>query len=730
MFGLPLIDITLIAIYFCFVIFIGIYASRRIHNQEDFFLGGRRFGKWVQTFAAFGQSTSAESAVGTTVLVARNGIAGIWQNLISVFGLPIYWITSIWYRRMRLLTLGDFFEDRYNSKGIAALYALISAAFFMLVIGLGFTAMSKTITGITAKPVSQLSAFELAEYENALELERLENTDSALLSADEKSALDRLRIENPRKEFSPIDEKILIWVVAIIVMIYAVMGGLEAAFLTDMLQGIFILILSLLLLPFAAVKINSLTGGSGLSGLVQAARAHLPQEAFEIWGSPVLIDFTWYYIIAIMIMSQINVAVQANQLIVCGSAKDEFTARLGFTTGIFMKRFTTLLWGISAFLLVILYSGVVKNPDYLWGHASRDLLGSVGVGLVGLMIACLMSALMSTADALMLTASSLMTHNFFRPLFPKFSEHGYIWTGRVFGFLILLGGVAFASWFDTVFQMLKLLWEFNIFMAAGFWLGVKWRRATRTGAWWSMVSALLFFGILQVAIPMLPGVKTHPYLAKTVDSIHVERTYLARQVDVEERQAEIKIWESLNEAGCAPGERPQSLEVGMTFRKSYETPKNSIFWTQGLKYNQNGVLQGSGMLTLELVLLDLLGGNLSKNPHALNETIRVIIRTCVPFFVLILVSLLSKPEDKQRLDRFFVKMKTPVQANREVDAHEIELSYAQPQRFDDKKLFPHSNWEFEKFDKIDIIGIVLFTIGGLLILAVLYAIAQLGLGAW
>ena len=157
MIGLPVIDIIVIVIYFAAVLLIGIWASHRIKNREDYFLAGRRFGKFVQTFAAFGQATSVESAVGLTVLVARNGAAGIWQNITAVFGLPIYWITSVWYRRLRLLTLGDFFEERYGSKGLAGFYALISSIFFVVVIGLGFTAMTKTITGIVTKPVEKLS---------------------------------------------------------------------------------------------------------------------------------------------------------------------------------------------------------------------------------------------------------------------------------------------------------------------------------------------------------------------------------------------------------------------------------------------------------------------------------------------------------------------------------------------------------------------------------------------
>ena len=726
MFGLPVIDVVAILIYFLFVIIIGVWASRRIKNQEDYFLGGRRFGKFIQTFAAFGQGTSAESAVGTTVIVARNGMAGIWQLLTGVFGLPIYWITSVWYRRLRLLTLGDFFEDRYNSKGLAAFYALISSIFFMVVIGLGFTAMTKTITGIAAKPYEQLTVSEKVEYDKAVELEKLEATDMDLLAAEDKARMDQLRIENPRKEFSSLNEDMLMWGVAIIVIIYAVLGGLEAAFLTDTLQGIFILILSLLLMPFAFIKINAVFGGSGISGVLTAARSQLPQSAFEIWGSPGMVDFTWYYIIALVVMIQINVAIQANQLTACGSAKDEYTARFGFTTGIYIKRATTLLWGISALMLVILYSNTVKNPDYLWGHACRDLLGSIGIGLVGLMIACLMAALMSTADMMMITTSGLLTHNFIRPLFPNLNEKSYIYIGRVIGFLAVIGGVLLATQFDNVFQMVKLIWEFNIVMAAAFWMGIRWRRATKAGAWWSMTTAMIFFVILQVIIPLFPGVKTSDYLAKTVQSIQVERTYTARQVDVAEREEAIQVWDQLDEIDKARGERPQLLIVGQKVTKKYNTPRKSIFWTQGIKVNEAGQVYGSGMLSLELIIVDWLGLDLSKNLHALNETIRIIFRTAIPFLVLILVSYLTRPDDKKRLDRFFVKMKTPVHADKAEDRKEMNFSYQNPGRFDFKKMFPNSNWEMEKLDKTDIKGVLWFTAGGLLILFLVYLIASLG----
>ena len=143
-------------------------------------------------------------------------------------------------------------------------------------------------------------------------------------------------------------------------------------------------------------------------------------------------------------------------------------------------------------------------------------------------------------------------------------------------------------------------------------------------------------------------------------------------------------------------------------------PQRAIFWTQGIKIDNDGTKYGKGMLNLELLLIDKLVFDLSKNPHSVNETIRVIIRTVTPFPVLFLVAFVTKPDDKKRLDRFFIKMKTPVLLDPVADAKEMKLSYENPGRFNHKKLFPNTSWEFNKWDKID---------GGGFIVAVLILIS-------
>ena len=131
--GLSLLDIGIIFFYFVLIIVIAIRTSRRINNREDYFMGGRRFGKLIQTFAAFGQATSVENVTTTSTMVNSNGASGIWAMLAGgLINLPVFWMTSIWYRRLRLLTMGDFFEERYGSKRMAAFYAVCQSIFFVL----------------------------------------------------------------------------------------------------------------------------------------------------------------------------------------------------------------------------------------------------------------------------------------------------------------------------------------------------------------------------------------------------------------------------------------------------------------------------------------------------------------------------------------------------------------------------------------------------------------------
>jgi len=724
--GLSWLDYLVIGVYFAVTLTLGLRAGRRMKSQEDFFLGGRRFGKWIQTFAMFGQATSADSAVSATTMVASGGAAGMAANLAQgLLYMPVLWLTAPWYRRLRLLTMADFFAQRYQSKGMAVTYALISAIFFMLVAGINYTAMGKTLSAIMLKPASALTVKEQQQRGMALERKSLETRDIRLLTLREASRLDDLRRINPHSDFPYVNSRYVMLAIAVCVLAYTAKGGLAAAFLADLIQGCLIIVLTLLLIPFAMARINLLHGATGVLGPFQVLHQQLPAWYFELWGSPKLLEFNWMWILAFGVLGMLNTAAQANQMTAMGSARDDDTARVGATNGIFIKRYCSVIWGLVAMLALVLYGTTASDPDLIWGMATRDLLGSVGMGLVGLMIACLLAALMATASALTLTTAALLTGSVYRPLFPHRPEAHYVLVGQLFSGVYVFGGLLIAWYFNSVFDLLKFMVMFNCIVAASFWLGMSWRRANPAAAWASIGVTGMLTLVLPLAIPLLPGVRGNAYLQKVTNPLPITRTYRASQTDIEERATAMIKWDTLNAAHLAKGPRPEPLQRGQSFARTFTLPQKSVFWQQGLT-TENGRVLGMGYLKVELVVLDLLGWDLSKNSYAFNETLTMLVRIIVPFGMLLLVGLLSKPQERDYLDRFFARLQTPVYPDPELDAKELERTLADSTRYAHLKLFPGSAWEFLRWTRRDWTGLCWCTGGALGVVALLVCITHLG----
>lgn len=724
--GLTVWDLIVIFIYFVVILLVAIRASRMVRNSEDYFMAGRRFGKLIQTFAAYGQATSVENVTATTTMVNANGASGIWAMLAGgLFNLPVFWMTSIWYRRLRVLTLGDFFEERYGSKRMAGFYALCQIIFFIMIGAFGLMAMAKTVAAITEKPESELTKTERVEYLKAVELEKLQAADFALLSVVEKDRLSELQLLKPKKEYSYLNENMLIWIVAIVTLLYASIGGLAAAFLIDLLQGIFIIILSVMLIPFSMHRVSLLNGGEGLIGSFNIMHKVLPASFLDLWGSPSLIEFTWYWILAFSVMIVITTAVQANQLTACGSAKDDYTARYGFVSGMLLKRYSTVLWGLLALFTVVLYGGKISNPDYVWGHATRDLLGPVGFGLVGLMVSCLIAALMSAKSAFMLTASAMVTNNLYKPFVPNRSEAHYVKMGRLFGVFYMLISAYFAVKSNSIFELFKMTMMFNSILAAGFWLGMLWRRSNAPGVWTSMIIMFVATVVLPFGVPVISGMRTSEYLSKTTQPVPVSRVYMANEMDVRNRKEDIAKWERLNAAGIAEGTCPVGLKTGEKFEKKTLLPKKSIFWSEGVVIRE-GKVTGLGNLKVELVALDQLGWDLSKNSYSLNETLTFLFRIIFPFLILMLVAFFTRPEDKARLDQFYGKMLTPVVGTHSDDERAMEMTRDNPHRFDYLKIFPDSNWEIRRWNREDWKGVIFSTLAAVSVVTLLVFLVSLG----
>ena len=109
---------------------LGYWASRRPKTQGDFYMAGRSLGKFYQFFLNLGCSTHADQAVAVSREIYRQGIGGMWIQYLVLFLTPFYWFTTAFMRRSRLITLGDFFTERFRSRflgGAFAVFTLIMA---------------------------------------------------------------------------------------------------------------------------------------------------------------------------------------------------------------------------------------------------------------------------------------------------------------------------------------------------------------------------------------------------------------------------------------------------------------------------------------------------------------------------------------------------------------------------------------------------------------------------
>jgi len=115
---------------------------------------------------------------------------------------------------------------------------------------------------------------------------------------------------------------------------------------------------------------------------------------------------------------------------------------------------------------------------------ARELLPKVLPGMVGVFLASMLASVMSSCDAFMVSCSGLWTQNIYkRYIAPDRDEKHYIFVGRIASVVIVAMALLFAFQFKDVVAGLKIFWKISAIMAATFWVGLFWRRATTAGAW-------------------------------------------------------------------------------------------------------------------------------------------------------------------------------------------------------------------------------------------------------
>lgn len=430
MIGLTWLDWAVLGVYLIGITGIGIWAARRVQSAANYFISDRRSGKWMMMFFSFGAGTHADQAVGVAAKAFTSGASGIWYQWLWLPVTPFYWLIAPLFRRMRAVTTSDYFDFRYNGS-VGALYAVAGMLQLVVTIGVilrGSGAMVDAVSGGT------------------------------------------------------IPSTWAIWAMTVMFLIYGMAGGLNAAILTDFVQGILTIILSFLILPFALDAVG------GLSGLRQMVD---DPALFEIVAPG---EITAFYIAIIALNGLIGWVTQPHNMAACGAGETEMDGRWGVTGGNLLKRVCTIAWVLTGLVAIGLYAGEELHVDYVYGLMAGDLLPAVAPGLVGLFIAALLAAVMSSCDAFMVASAALFTQNIYKRYFvTDRPDAHYLRVGRIVSVLVVLVGIYFAFAFASVIEGLEVFWAMQALMGIPFWAGIFWRRATPAGAW---AATLVSFAVL------------------------------------------------------------------------------------------------------------------------------------------------------------------------------------------------------------------------------------------
>ena len=462
-----IITIVLMAAYFVVLLGIGVWASKKIKNSEDYMLAGRNLGFWLFTLLIVCSICSGMTLVGTSGLGFASGWPGIWEQIfvplsaafcIIFFGSKLNMIG----RKHGCMTLEDYFDVRYeNNKKLRVLAALASIAVSLVYLVGQYTAISIVL----------IWAFGIEHWQ-------------ALLIA------------------------------GVIITAYTVIGGLYAVSWTALVQGLILIFGVILVAPF----ILTYAGGLEHINLVLSTiDPNLVMPWFPSGSTAAYAYFTPEYLLSFGILLMIGLAcaphVMSNVLSARKISYFKWAPLVAFAIYLVIM-FLVKLCGMAVRSMQAdgLLAGIVPSGDSAADFALMYGIqaSSPTILITGLFAVIVLSAVMSTTDRLMLTVGTTFSWDIFKTLIkPKATERQVI---RVSQISVLLAAVISLILAINPPEMLAfLIWLGIGMMLCAFAVplisGLYWRRATAQGAIASMLVGLitcLGFGAYYNFVEKLP----------------------------------------------------------------------------------------------------------------------------------------------------------------------------------------------------------------------------------
>ncbi len=426
--------ITFVIAYLLVTIAIGLLAARRVHGSRDFLVAGRSLPLYMNVATVFATWFGAETVLSVSATFAKDGLNGIpgdpfGASVCLIFAALLF--ARLFYR-MNLLTIGDFYKQRYG-KGVEVLTSVAITLSY-----LGWTSAQMTALGLVIHVLSG----------GAVDL------NSAILAG------------------------------AAVVLVYTIFGGMWSVAFTDLFQTVVIIIG----LTLVAWLVGDLAGGVGKVVSQAAAEGKLTMFPADMDAAK------WWAMAGAFFAFAFGSVPQQDVFQRMTSAKDENTAVRGTILGgliYFCFAFVPIYIAYSAIVtdpsLKELFAG--DDARAIQRILPDLVLAKMPIWAQIMFFGALLSAILSTASGALLAPTAIFTENVLRPFVPRMGDRQFLLALRIILVAFTAGALLFAlNSKSTMYEMVQN--AYNVTLAGAFVplvAGAYWKRATTQGALLSIV---------------------------------------------------------------------------------------------------------------------------------------------------------------------------------------------------------------------------------------------------
>jgi SSS family solute:Na+ symporter len=464
---LEIIDWSILVIFFIILLSIGFFASKKAGSSvNEFFLSGRNMPWWLLGISMVATTFSADTPNLVTDIVRTNGVSGnwVWWAFLLTGLLTVFVYAKLW-RRSEVLTDLEFYEMRYGGKGAAFL-----RGFRAIYLGVFFNVMIMATVCLAG-----------------------------------------IKIGSVMLGLTPVQTLLI---ASSVTVVYSSLGGLKGVIMTDFFQ----FTLAMVATFWAAIVIVNLPEIGGLNALI----SH-PDIVPKLDLIPDVSDKELFLVVFLL-----PIAVQwwsvwypgaepggggyvAQRML---SAKDENHAVWATLLFNFMHyAVRPWPWILIALASLIVFPNLsdlqTAFPDIDKGIIGHDLaypamMTMLPPGLLGLLLASLAAAFMSTIASHLNWGSSYVVNDFYKRFFnPEASDKKLIFLGRITTIVLMLLSCLLALLLSNALQAFSILLQIGAGTGLLFILRWFWYRINIYSEISAMIISFLVALYLQIIHPMI-----------------------------------------------------------------------------------------------------------------------------------------------------------------------------------------------------------------------------------